>query len=584
MAVSATSAETGGGSILMMDRPKRWDKPFDPNMSDEDVFSLLLRPEFSGIDASRFPAAAPFEGILKNDCRILRFAPGDIIVREGDYGNSAFLVLGGDARVVFQGGLPAHVLGRQSTHRRGWLRSLLSVLRWSPINEMRDTSRYQATQSNVQDAPETPSLFRVRNPGEIFKEAPSSDPTHPAPPLQDHLKSGIFHEGALFGVIAALGRVRRTATIYAETPCEVLEMRWQALRDIKARDESWNEIIESSYRGTQLQIQINDHPLFRDLDPQVRKRIVDATLNETYGSFEWHVGFKDRPRGVASEKDEPLVNRQGDYPDGLLLVGGGFGRVAVELSHGRRTIEYLREGDTYGLDELYETWKSGQVQPLRTTLTALGYMHVMRVPYDVLVEHVFPEMEPPTQSLADAAQRPFADDAFLEWAVQERFINGTRTMLIDTERCVRCDDCVRACSRTHNGNPRFLRHGKSLGHWMVANACMHCVDPVCMIGCPTGAIHRSLDGGSVIINDDSCIGCGTCAQSCPYDNIRLVGIQDTDGRPVLDPQSQKPILKATKCDLCEGHPGGPSCARACPHDALQRVDLRDLLRSNEAGL
>ena len=50
---------------------------------------------------------------------------------------------------------------------------------------------------------------------------------------------------------------------------------------------------------------------------------------------------------------------------------------------------------------------------------------------------------------------------------------------------------------------------------MVANACMHCADPVCMIQCPTGAIHRNVYGGEVIINDATCVGCTACAKICP---------------------------------------------------------------------
>ena len=105
---------------------------------------------------------------------------------------------------------------------------------------------------------------------------------------------------------------------------------------------------------------------------------------------------------------------------------------------------------------------------------------------------------------------------------------------------------------------------------------MHCEDPVCMIGCPTGAIHRSAGGGQVLINDDTCIGCATCANSCPYDNIRMVEIRDRTGQFIRDESTQQPIRKATKCDLCLDQPGGPACQRACPHDALARVDLRDL--------
>jgi Fe-S-cluster-containing dehydrogenase component len=162
----------------------------------------------------------------------------------------------------------------------------------------------------------------------------------------------------------------------------------------------------------------------------------------------------------------------------------------------------------------------------------------------------------------------------LEEIVQQRLINGEQAMLIDLDRCTRCDDCVRACADAHDGNPRFLRTGPIIGHHMVAHACMHCTDPVCLIGCPTGAIGREHATGVVQINDDTCIGCGTCAQSCPYDNIRMVEIFDRQFRQQVDGQ-QLPILKATKCDLCVENNGGPACQNACPHDALVRINMRE---------
>ena len=110
---------------------------------------------------------------------------------------------------------------------------------------------------------------------------------------------------------------------------------------------------------------------------------------------------------------------------------------------------------------------------------------------------------------------------------------------------------------------------------MFTNACMHCLDPVCMIGCPTGAIGRDPQSGNVTINDMTCIGCATCANSCPYENIRMVEINDTKGRKILDQETNQPIVKATKCDFCIDQLGGPACQRACPHDALIRLDLTE---------
>jgi len=107
---------------------------------------------------------------------------------------------------------------------------------------------------------------------------------------------------------------------------------------------------------------------------------------------------------------------------------------------------------------------------------------------------------------------------------------------------------------------------------MVAQACMHCADPVCMIGCPTGAIHRDSFEGQVVINPSTCIGCTACANNCPYGSIRMTEQRDEEGA-ILVASDARPIVKATKCDLCIDQYGGPACERACPHDAMARINL-----------
>ena len=81
-------------------RPQRWSKPMDASMDDADVLWLRSREPFASMDAKAFPRSIPLEGILRNDCRIKRCEPGEIIVREGDYGNSAFLVIAGSTKVI----------------------------------------------------------------------------------------------------------------------------------------------------------------------------------------------------------------------------------------------------------------------------------------------------------------------------------------------------------------------------------------------------------------------------------------------------------------------------------------------------
>ncbi len=541
-----------------MARPQRWAQPFDTNMTDQDVDRLLSESQLKDIDGEKFPKHIPLGGILKNDTRIAKFTPGEIVVREGDYGNSAFLVLSGKLRVVLSPSLPRDAIGRseESTRSLFGAFSQLWTSNWLP--ETRDTSKYSLDELMAGGSNESARV--------VLQDIPA---------ILDKHNTGAIETGALFGELAALGRIPRTATIFADEDAELLEIRWQGLRELRAYNGEWKRMIDERYRETALAAHLLESKEFGHLDDDQIKDVADRCIFETYGSFDWYTSFQRlRSQG---KSDEPVIARQGDYPDGLLMVRAGFARQTVKHGNGTKSINYLGAGNNFGLQPLYNAWKNPGAEDLAlgSGLSALGYVDVVRVPASVLAEYVFPNIEQPVNTIDAASQKTVAEDALLEWAVDERFINGRQTMVIDLNSCVRCDDCVRACANGHDGNPRFRRHGKIVDNWMVANACMHCADPVCMIGCPTGAIHRSMSGGMVVINDDTCIGCGTCANSCPYENISLVQIADKQGMPVVDEATHRPIMKATKCDLCSDQLGGPACVRACPHDALKRVDFRE---------
>ena len=162
----------------------------------------------------------------------------------------------------------------------------------------------------------------------------------------------------------------------------------------------------------------------------------------------------------------------------------------------------------------------------------------------------------------------------MDFLVDHRYINGEQAMVINLDRCVGCDDCVRACATAMTITLNSRGMASHLATPWSSMSCMHCTDPVCLIGCPTGAIHREEEYGTVVINDGTCIGCATCANSCPYDNIKMVDIRDNNGAFLLD-NDGKTISRATKCDLCIGQLTGPACVRACPDDALIRVDIRN---------
>jgi Fe-S-cluster-containing dehydrogenase component len=170
--------------------------------------------------------------------------------------------------------------------------------------------------------------------------------------------------------------------------------------------------------------------------------------------------------------------------------------------------------------------------------------------------------------------------------------------------CVRCGNCSLACHKVH-GQSRLLRRGiqierpvsigsKRLQHALLPQVCLHCKDPECLTGCPTGAIFRD-PLGQVDIDPKSCIGCFDCATQCPYDAItmiprelpkhqfdlatRLSQLFNLTTPPVNAPAASDDVV-AIKCNLCEHTPLNPagakrpaySCEENCPTGALVRVN------------
>ncbi|HZV33678.1 MAG TPA: cyclic nucleotide-binding domain-containing protein [Verrucomicrobiae bacterium] len=561
-------------SSPILDRPQRWDAAFDPEMKPETVARILQLEPFRDMKPENFPKRISLSDILMHDVRVRRFRNGEIVVREGDYGTSAFMIISGTVRVVL-GSLPASVLGRREPTRKNIFKVLAQI--WSGRRE-----------------PESFKPSELKQDSRIAARKGKGDEVkvflQDVPRVLNENKTAVLHPGEFFGELAALSRMPRTATVFAQgDETELLEIRWQGLRDLMRYDDQLRTHIDTIYRVRALASALREIPIFSHLSDEDLQKVIEQTEFGTYGDYDWSGEYKRLAQaGGVGQTPEPVIAQEGDYPNGVIVIRAGFARLSRKFGNGHRTLNYLGAGRIYGLEEIAHNWRSKDAPvPLQHSLRVIGYTHVLVIPTAVMESVVLPnapkntlpdpipevdELEETVPEI-DAAEKIGADT--LEFLTENRFFNGTASMLIDLDRCTRCDDCVRACAAAHENNPRFLRHGPSSGKIMVANACMHCVDPVCMIGCPTGAIHRDAFGGQVVINPTTCIGCKACYNNCPYDAIRMVEIRDETGAFMVD-KDMKPIIKATKCDLCVEQMTGPACQRACPHGALARVNLNEL--------
>jgi Fe-S-cluster-containing hydrogenase component 2 len=173
-----------------------------------------------------------------------------------------------------------------------------------------------------------------------------------------------------------------------------------------------------------------------------------------------------------------------------------------------------------------------------------------------------------------------ASGTLLDFMFKEGLSDADNVLLIDSDRCIACDNCEAACAATHDGYSRLDRKGgKSLATIQIPISCRHCENPLCMTDCPPDALTR-MPNGEVVIRD-SCIGCGNCVGNCPYGVIKIVHEKVGKVRSLFAwlgwGTAEEGPAKAAKCDQCHDLKGGPACVRACPTGAAMRVNSARLI-------
>jgi len=600
---------------------------------------LAAIPDFAGIRKEiwdKFPGA-----IVRQEYRA-----GQILMREGENGTTAFYILSGDVEIFINNPVNG-VQSRRAVHKGilGGLTKITNYITGMPAHKTANASgRTHIPIDAPVDLPMDNPIAQIA-PGDLIGELAAL-----AALKQERLKRPKFYP--------------RSATARAKTDVVALEMLPNILNNVLYNAPAFKEKLNRNYRTRALDSHLRSVGVFRNLSSEfiqhLRERVelVDVVPGQvicrqgdiadsfylirmgfvkvsqifpggelvlTYLSRSSYFGemgllppvFRVRARGMkpgqiaetAVSNTEQILGRAPTGSDGLVVpwdeylsrehasirVDGKQLRV-TKLPSGKNPITFRMKPVDTALVSPGESFVIGETtfevieDPLQAgrrtaTCTAVDFVQLVRIKADdfsrMLAE--FPEVAESITEVARARRKMDLEllgrvqQASLSSFLEQELMQGQNLLLLDLNKCTRCDECVKACIATHDdGVTRLIRDGLRFENFLVATSCRACMDPLCMTRCPVGSIRRkdTLD----IVIEDWCIGCGNCATDCPYGNINVVQIAQSNGK-----QKAEPRPKAVVCDLCAEFPE-PNCVRACPHDAALRVEPKSFFARDLAGL
>ena len=387
----------------------------------------------------------------------------------------------------------------------------------------------------------------------------------------DRTRILLLGPGSFHGELAVMGNQEETYTITCVLPATVLEFPKATVFRLMNEAHAFKKTMEDLYQRRAIWTHARTSPLLAALPEEAVEDLLSKAQFRVL-----------RPGAV--------VFREGDQPGDLHLVRTGFLRVARRFGSDERVLQYFREGDVFGavallFNQLQSATVSANTRSEIVTIPGAAVTALLERSPD-LRKTLIAESTKAEEVILQmgSAPRPDPKDRAtsmmmsLEGLVDRGVMQGHEVLLIDTSICTDCNNCVDACGRRH-GYSRIERTGLQLGNMLFPSACRHCEDPVCLL-CSVNGIVREPDG-EIRIVPDNCIGCGACAERCPYDNIQMHELteQKESGflsklfRRAEEPTAEDQLKQrlAVKCDLCAGY-DYYACVHACPVGAAMRVD------------
>jgi Fe-S-cluster-containing hydrogenase component 2/CRP-like cAMP-binding protein len=366
-------------------------------------------------------------------------------------------------------------------------------------------------------------------------------------------------------------------TIVALEPSLVVEIPKAALYRLMELSAVFRATMDGLYRQRAVWTHALNSPVLAALPEEaVRPLLAEATLQTL-------------PAGQT-------LYREGEEAAAFYLVRAGFLRASRRFGSGEeRVLLYFREGDSFaalpllvGGRHTITVQANTRAEVIAIPATALqGILaHFPAARNALIAQALQAEKQLQGSPLSAPPKATNSTQLSLSWSslLDKGVVQGHELLVIDQNRCTNCNNCVDACGRRH-GLGRLERRGLQIENLLFPTACRHCEDPVCLL-CSVNGIVR-LPNGEITIVDDNCIGCGACAQRCPYGNIQMHEVREEEPSlwfdlwdllrggvaqwRAVEELNPKKAYKAVKCDLCAGY-DDYACVTACPVSAAFRID------------
>jgi CRP-like cAMP-binding protein/Pyruvate/2-oxoacid:ferredoxin oxidoreductase delta subunit len=483
-----------------------------------------------------------------NGAVVKHFNKGEVLCKQGDYGRTAFYINSGKVEIFVN--LPDADAGADK--KRGLLSRLMGI--GQSLNPLAGNA------IRTKPIPVSPGV--------------ELDPVRPI---------ATIGAGRLLGEQACLNNQPRSATVVvAEDGTEVVIM-FRNFLDILTRNRAFRAKLEEETRRWAVERHLETSPYLKGLPEEVRAKV------------------KNSAAIVRFTPGETIFN-EGDESDAFYMIRLGHVRVKQGSTvESEVTLRYMTPGDVFG--------EIGAMFDVRRTATcvAMDNVQLVRIARDDLAEMLAasPEVKSRLEERAlgllqrdgstvvrDAVQKitavlpprrtagelPARRTAALNQYLNQELFQGQDMLVLDLEKCTRCDECVTACAQSHLGISRLIRDGLRYDKYLVTTSCRSCRDPKCLVGCPVDAIHRK--GSLPIVIEDHCVGCGRCAESCPFGNITMLPVETVDPDGTVQQGRQAAVCNL---DNCIEEKREPSCVYACPHDAAHRVDGPEFFGTDVLG-